>query len=30
VYGAIWAFDANGGVGWVTTCNMTLKFACCK
>ncbi len=30
VYGAIWAFDANGGIGWVTTCNMTLKFACCK
>jgi len=30
VYGAIWAFDANGGVGWVTTCNMSLKFACCK
>lgn len=30
VYGAIWAFDANGGVGWVTTCNQTLKFACCK
>jgi len=29
VYGAIWAFDANGGVGWVTTCNMSLKFACC-
>lgn len=29
-YGAIWAFDANGGVGWVTTCNMSLKFACCK
>ncbi len=29
VYGAIWAWDANGGVGWVTTCNMSLKFACC-
>jgi hypothetical protein len=30
VYGAIWAFDANGGVGWVTTCNQSLKFSCCK
>jgi len=30
VYGAIWAFDASGGVGWVTTCNQTLKFACCR
>ena len=30
VYGAIWAFDASGGVGWVTTCNQSLKFACCK
>lgn len=30
VYGAIWVFDASGGVGWVTTCNMALKFACCK
>lgn len=29
-YGSIWAFDANGGVGWVTTCNMSLKFACCR
>lgn len=29
-YGAIWAWDDKGGIGWVTTCNQTLKFACCK
>lgn len=29
-YGPIWEFTADGGIGWVSTCNMTFKFACCK
>ncbi len=28
--GAFWAFDANGGMGWLTNCAVTKPIACCS
>lgn len=34
VYGIFWSFSPSGadnsGMGWLTTCNVEKKFACCK
>ncbi|MFA6603315.1 MAG: hypothetical protein WCT10_00565 [Patescibacteria group bacterium] len=29
-YGAFWSFDANGGIGYATSCAVALPVACCK
>lgn len=30
VYGAFWTFDDQGGKGYLTSCNIALKFICCR